>query len=116
MLEKEVSASPCLPSNKSHPRYPGIPRDTQGTHTGLTSIPLGDDSSPRGVGLPSAIGPRCSVAHPRRMNDMACECRATMEEAREEAEAEAHPASRGVAQRGWPWGKSQEVKGGNTLA
>ena len=54
------------------------------------------------LGYPSAIDPRCSVAHPRRMNDMACECRATMgslvvvgrEEAREEAEAEAHPASR----------------------
>jgi len=26
------------------------------------------------------------------------------------------PASRGVAQGRWPWGKSQEVKGGNTLA
>jgi len=33
-----------------------------------------------------------------------------------EAETEAHPMSRGVAQGRWSWGKSQEVKGGNTLA
>ena len=35
---------------------------------------------------------------------------------RKEAETEAHPMSRGAAQGRWPWGKSQEVKGGNTLA
>ena len=37
---------------------------------------------------------------------------------RKEAEAEAPPVSRGVAQRGRAMGggKSQEVKGGNTLA
>ena len=29
---------------------------------------------------------------------------------------EAHTMSRGAAQGRWPWGKSQEVKGGNTLA
>ena len=37
-------------------------------------------------------------------------------EAMEEAREEAHPCEPIPAQRGWPWGKSQEVKGGNTLA